>query len=126
MRFTKVFTLTVHRFPKLLRETCQAFFRFFFPLSRRLAHRSQVAVQPVEGFFDELGAGHVVPLIIDEHLLLLWRCSKQIEEGLLGSLERKVKVVATIEHQQGNGHPWDEVDLIRFRLRPLKTEACHE
>ncbi len=76
MRFTKVFTLTVHRFPKLLRETCQVFFRSFFPLSRHLAHRSQVTVQPVHRLLNELMSRHEVAALENDMAFVLRRRSQ--------------------------------------------------
>ena len=41
MRFGRVFTLTVDRFSKLMRETCQVFFWFFCSISAPLPNQAR-------------------------------------------------------------------------------------
>jgi len=75
-------------------------------------HRAKVAVEPGQGFLDELVSGRdVVGLANDEPLVIRWS-PQEIEHGLDRGFDIVERIISAVQHQGRDFDPAHVVDLV--------------
>ena len=90
--------------------------RGYRPAVRRV-NRSEVLVEPIQDFSDEIGTSQevgVTAVVLSEHLVG-FRRAERLEQRLLVRLHREDEVVAAVQHQHRDVHAGCEVPGVDFR-----------
>ena len=61
-------------------------------------HWSEIMIEPIEGLSENLSKGRGMPRFEQDVPFVLRWSAEEMEEGLLASFERNLKVVAAIQH----------------------------
>src|ERR1700722_602861 len=93
--------------------------------ARELIHTAEIAIEPIEGFFNHLVVRSDMPCFKNDVTLVFFRRAEKLEHHILRGVQREQVIVAAVDHQRGNGYPRCEVDLVDFRqfLGKIKTST---